>query len=177
MATVVVSHTADLDRATLARARTLLEDAFGDDMTAADWEHALGGLHALAWDDGALVGHGSVVQRRLLHGGRALRAGYVEGLAVAAGQRGHGHGGALMRALEGIVQGAYELGALGTTDAAVGFYESRGWLRWRGPTSALTPSGVVRTPDEDGAVYVLPTTVELDLDAELTCDWRDGEVW
>jgi aminoglycoside 2'-N-acetyltransferase I len=30
------------------------------------------------------VGHASVVQRRLLHGGRALRAGYVEASACEA---------------------------------------------------------------------------------------------
>ena len=48
-----------------------------------DWEHALGGIHAIAYgDDGELVGHASVVQRRLLHGGRALRTGYVEGVGV-----------------------------------------------------------------------------------------------
>jgi aminoglycoside 2'-N-acetyltransferase I len=72
---------------------------------------------------------------------------------------------------------AYAIGALGATDEAVPFYTSRGWQRWRGPTSALTPDGVVRTPDEDGSVYVLPLPVPLDLDGELTCDWRDGDVW
>jgi len=35
----------------------------------------------------------------------------------------------------------------------------------------------VRTPDEDGAVWVLPVAVDLDLDGTLTCDWRDGDVW
>lgn len=51
------------------------------------------------------------------------------------------------------------------------------WEHWEGPTSALTPTGVVRTADEDGAVYVLPVTVALDLSGELTCDWREGDVW
>jgi aminoglycoside 2'-N-acetyltransferase I len=41
----------------------------------------------------------------------------------------------------------------------------------------LTPTGISRTPDADGCVYVLPLTVPLDLDGELTCDWRDGDVW
>ena len=41
-------------------------------------EHAPGGLHALVHDGGDLVAHGAVVQRRLLHDGRALRVGYVE---------------------------------------------------------------------------------------------------
>ena len=59
--------------------------------------------------------------------------------------------------------------------------ESGAWsspfCRWQGPLSALTPSGVTRTEDADGAVYVLPVSLPLDLTAELTCDWRDGDVW
>ena len=66
------AHTADLDPAARAAARTLLDDAFQGDMTDADWEHALGGVHALVWDGPALIGHGSVVQRRLLHQGLSL---------------------------------------------------------------------------------------------------------
>ncbi len=57
------------------------------------------------------------------------------------------------------------------------FYSARGWRRWEGPTCALTPDGVVRTPDEDGGVFVLPGDVPLDLSGTLTCDWRDGDVW
>ena len=29
-----------------------------------DWEHALGGLHALMWEEAELVGHASLIQRR-----------------------------------------------------------------------------------------------------------------
>ena len=46
-----------------------------------------------------------------------------------------------------------------------------------GPTSALTPAGVVRTEDDDGSVFVLPVSSSLDLSAELTCDWREGDLW
>jgi aminoglycoside 2'-N-acetyltransferase I len=174
---VQLAHTAELDTATRRAARALLDVAFGEEMTNEDWEHALGGLHAIVWDAGELVGHASVVQRRLMHGGRALRTGYIEGVAVRADRRRRGIGGAMMDALEGVVREAYELGALGATDDGAAFYASRGWRPWRGPTSALTPSGIVRTPGEDGAVYVLPVDCELDLDGALTCDWRDGDVW
>ncbi len=75
---VRTAHTADLDPAVLAAARELLEDVFAGDFSEDDWEHALGGMHALAWDGSELVAHASVVQRRLLHGGRALRGGYVD---------------------------------------------------------------------------------------------------
>jgi hypothetical protein len=44
-------------------------------MTDADWEHALGGIHALAYEDGVLIGHASVIQPRLWLGAvRCARA-------------------------------------------------------------------------------------------------------
>ena len=171
-----LAHTADLDGATLRAARALLDAVF-DDMTDDDWEHALGGMHALLWEDGELVGHAAVVQRRMLHGERALRTGYVEGVAVRADRQRHGHGATMMTALARVIAGAYELGALAAADGAAGFYARLGWEAWRGPTSALTPAGVVRTPEEDGSVFVLRAGAPLDLDGALTCDWREGDAW
>ncbi|MFK0296067.1 GNAT family N-acetyltransferase [Streptomyces sp. NPDC090442] len=175
-APVRVVHTADLDTATLNAARILLYDVF-DDMTAEDWEHALGGLHALVHENGELIGHAAVVQRRLLHNGRALRCGYVEGVGVRADHRGRGHGAALMSALEPVIRNAYDLGALSAADDAAAFYAARGWQLWRGHSWALTPTGPRRTPNEDGSLYVLPSSVPLALEADLTCDWREGDVW
>jgi aminoglycoside 2'-N-acetyltransferase I len=171
------AHTADLDPATLAAARALLDDVFEGEFDDHDWEHGLGGIHALAYDDGELVGHGSVIQRRLLCGGRALRTGYVEGVGVRANRRGRGHAARLMAALERIVRAGYDIGALGATDAGARLYEGRGWRRWEGPLYALTPDGVVRTEEDDGCIYVLPVGGELDLTGPLTCDWREGDVW
>src|SRR3954451_8145272 len=135
----------------------------------------VGGMHALAFEGDELVGHGSVVQRRLLHGGRTLRTGYLEGVAVRADHRRRGHGGAIMAELERVARGAYELGALAGTDEAAAFYAARGWLPWRGPTFAMTPEGVVRTDGEDDSVYVCPLDAPLDPAGPLTCDWREGE--
>jgi aminoglycoside 2'-N-acetyltransferase I len=174
--TLRLAHTSALAAVEVAAARALLYAVF-DDMTEPDWEHSLGGLHALVHDGPALVAHGAVVQRRVLHGGRALRCGYVEGVAVRPDRQRQGLGTAVMAALEEVVRGAYDLGALGATDEAVRLYASRGWQPWRGPLSALTPAGVVATPDEAGAVFVLAGAVPLDLGGELTCDWRDGDVW
>jgi aminoglycoside 2'-N-acetyltransferase I len=173
---VRTAHTSDLDAPTLTAARALLFDVF-DDMTGDDWEHALGGVHALAWEGDELIGHASVIQRRLLHGGRALRSGHVEGVAVRADRRRRGHAAAMMEALERVLRGAYDLGSLGATNEGAEFYASRGWKRWQGPTSVLTPAGIVRTEEDDGAVYVFPMDAPLDLSGELTCDWREGDVW
>jgi len=174
--TVRLAHTGDLDQATLAAARDLLFAVF-DDMTEDDWEHSLGGQHAMAFEGGEVVGHAALIQRRLLHGGRAMRAGYVEGVGVREDLRRRGIGAAMMTELERVARGAYDLAALGATDEAVPFYTGRGWLPWRGRTSALTPAGIVPTPDDDGGVFVLPLSASLDLEGELTCDWRDGDVW
>ena len=172
-----VAHTADFDAATLAAARRLLDAAFEGDFTDDDWEHSLGGMHALVHDGDEVVGHAALVQRRLLHRGRALRTGYVEGVAVRADCRRRGHAAAMMEALERIVRAAYDVGALSATAAAATLYESRGWQPWRGPTSVLTPDGVRRTPDDDGSIYVLPVSASVDVDGELTCDPRAGDVW
>jgi aminoglycoside 2'-N-acetyltransferase I len=176
MAELQVAHTADLDPRALDAGRALLYDVF-DDMTEQDWEHSLGGMHALVWEDGELIGHGAVIQRRLRYGGQALRAGYVEGVGVRADRRGRGHGGAVMDALERVISRAYEVGALGATDEAAAWYASRGWQQWRGRCSALTPDGIVRTEEEEDCIYVLPHAVPLELTGELTCDWRDGDFW
>lgn len=170
------AHTADLDVATLKAARMLLDNAFRsfDDH---DWDHALGGIHALAWEGTDLVGHASVVQRRLLYDGRALRTGYVEGVAVRADVRRRGIASMLMAELERIIRHAYELGALSATGDAPALYRGRGWKLWEGPSYALTPTGIQRTEDDDGSIYVFPANVSLDLTREFTCDWRDGDVW
>ncbi|MBV9838136.1 MAG: GNAT family N-acetyltransferase, partial [Solirubrobacterales bacterium] len=133
--------------------------------------------HALAWEAGQLVGHGAVVLRRLLHDGRALRTGYVECVAVRADRRGRGYGAAIMNELERIVRGAYELGALGASEMGAGFYAARGWKQWQGQTWTLSPAGLLRTADEDGDIYVLEVARALDSSGDLTCDWRDGDVW
>ncbi|MGY1707793.1 GNAT family N-acetyltransferase [Geodermatophilus sp. SYSU D00697] len=174
---VTVAHTAQLPEDLLAAARTLLDEAFEGDFTDEDWEHALGGVHALVLDGGRLVGHGAVVQRRLVHRGRALRVGYVEAVAVPAAHRRRGVASAVMDQLEAVVRRAYDAGALSATDDGAALYAARGWQAWRGPTAVLTPEGLRRTPDDDGSVYVLPGPAPLDLDGELACDWRDGDPW
>ncbi len=176
MTELVVAHTGQLDPAVLDAGRDLLEDVFAGELTDHDWEHALGGMHALLWEDGELIAHAALIQRRLLYDGKALRAGYVEGVGVRADRRRRGPGATVMEALERLARGAYEVAALGAAAGAAAFYASRGWRLWQGQTWALTPSGVVRTAEEDDCIYVLPLA-PLDLAGDLTCDWRDGDAW
>ena len=170
-------HTADLDTETRHRVRQMVAAAFGGDFTDEDWEHALGGMHALVWRHGAIIAHAAVVQRRLLYGGTALRCGYVEAVAVREDCRGQGLARALLDGVEQVVRGAYQVGAASSPGTARGVYTRRGWLPWHGSTGVLSPDGPTRTPDDDGAVSVLPVGVRMDTSAELMCDWRAGRVW
>jgi len=173
---ITVRHTADLTSAQLTEIRALLDAAF-DDIDDTDVTHALGGMHVLVPADGQLVAHGAVVARRLLHGERSLRTGYVEAVAVAPTHRRRGLGGVVMAELERIIRGGYELGALGASEDGAGLYRARGWRCWPGTVSVVGPRGIERCPEEDGAVYVLPVTAQLEWSGDLACDWRDGDVW
>lgn len=172
-----LAHTSELDVATLAAIQRMVVGAFPGNFDDHDWDHALGGIHAIIEEEGSVVAHGAVVQRRFLHGGRALRTGYVEAVAVRPDRQRRGLGAAVMTALVPVIRGAYAIGALAASERAGGFYTSLGWLRWRGATWVLSPDGVERTVDEDGGVYVLPQGTQIDLAGDLVCDWRDGDVW
>src|SRR4029079_15892726 len=107
-----IAHTSELQPPLLDEIWEMLVDVFEGDIEPSDWEHALGGIHALAYDDaGTLVGHASVIQRRLILGERAWRTGDVEAVGVRAEARRHGHASALMDAIERVIRGAYDLGA------------------------------------------------------------------
>ena len=155
----------------------MVNDAFAGDFTEDDWEHALGGMHALIWQHGAIIAHAAVVQRRLFYQGNALRCGYVEAVAVREDHRGQGLVHALLDGIEQVLRGAYQMGALSSTIQAGSLYAARGWLPWLGPTSVLAPTGPTPTPDDDGTIFVFPVLIDVDTSAELMCDWRAGDVW
>ena len=79
-------HTADLDSEARQRVCQMVTEAFGGGFTETDWEHTLGGMHALICRHGAIIAHAAVVQRRLVYRGNPLRCGYVEGVAVREDQ-------------------------------------------------------------------------------------------
>lgn len=177
MADLVTAHTSSLSPETLRAIRALLDDAFDGDVTEHDYEHALGGMHALLWDGAELIAHGSVIMRRLLHEESPLRTGYVESVAVRSDRRRSGHGAAVMTALERVIHGAYEIGALASSDEGAGFYTARGWQLWTGTASVITPDGIERTEDAEDCIYLLPLSVPMTPSGDLACDWREGDVW
>ncbi len=124
-----------------------------------------------------MAAHASVVERTIHVGDRPLRTGYVEAVATAPEQQRRGLGTLVMAEVGAIIRDGYELGALGT--GVHPFYERLGWITWRGPTAVRTTDGLLRTPDEDGFIMVLPTPMSpaLDLEATISCDSRPGDAW
>ncbi|MGW2052600.1 GNAT family N-acetyltransferase [Streptomyces sp. NPDC001840] len=173
------AHTFELDPADLAGIRALMDEAFRGGFTDEDWDHGLGGVHAyVRAPDGTFLAHGSVIQRRVLYGGRSYRVGFVEAVAVRPDHHRQGLGGRVMAALERVIDGAYELGALSASDDGERLYRARGWHQWQGTIETLAPGGVVRLPEEEGSAFLwsaagrpLPGPA-----GALVFDWREGDV-
>ncbi|MFC4885762.1 GNAT family N-acetyltransferase [Streptomyces beijiangensis] len=171
---ITTVHTSALSSTELTGIRALLNTAFDGGFSDADWDHGLGGMHAVIRDEAGIAAHGSVIQRRVLHAGRSYRVGYVEAVAVRADRHRQGLGGRVMEALEHVIDSAYEFGALSASEEGAGLYAGRGWQVWPGRLGALGADGVVPLPEEEGATYVRPLVG--DPAHPLLFDWRDGDV-
>jgi aminoglycoside 2'-N-acetyltransferase I len=157
----------------------LCEAAF-DEPWGDYWDSIGPGVHVLAEDPATgIVAHAAIVDRLLYPGDEMLRAGYVEAVAVRPDRQRQGLGTTVMEAIDRMIDGGYELGALGTGSQP--FYERLGWVSWRGPTWIRHPDGrMQRSVDEDGGIMVRRTPATppgLDLDLPIAVDWRPGEVW
>ena len=70
----------------------------------------------------------------------------------------------------------FDLSAL--SPFSVAYYERLGWQLWRGPLFLRTDSGLIRTPrDGDVMILRLPRTPNLDVNAPLSVERREGELW
>jgi aminoglycoside 2'-N-acetyltransferase I len=161
----------------LLRLRALLDVAFEGYFSDEDWDHALGGTHALVEVDDLVVAHASVVPRRLELPERVLFTGYVEAVATHPLFQRRGYAGAAMLRIGEVIQDTYDIGALST--AIPSFYVKFGWQRWLGMTFVNVPEGRLRTEEDDDGVLVLrtPRTGSIDLELPITCDHRFGDVW
>jgi aminoglycoside 2'-N-acetyltransferase I len=161
----------------LRKLRAMLDVAYDGDFSDQDWQHAVGGNHVWVTGRHRLVAHASLIARTLVCSGKTLHVGFVEAVATAAAHRGRGHGARVMGRIAELIREGYPLGVLSTGTHA--FYERLGWERWRGPTFVDGPNGRERTPADDGDVMILrtPRSPHLDVDGDIVCDWRLGDVW
>ena len=149
-----VGRTLDISPEMLAKIKALNEDAHGEP-----------------------IAHASVVERLLETAGTKLRTGYVEAVATRPDRQGEGLATQILNAVTVHIRLLYELGALSTGEND--FYSRVGWETWRGKTYVRTDDGLKRTEEEDGAIMILRTasTLDLDLDEAISCEWRPGDVW
>jgi aminoglycoside 2'-N-acetyltransferase I len=161
----------------LASVRRLLDEAFMGEFSDEDWEHTLGGVHAVVTEKGRPIAHAAVVPRTLEVGGRPMRTGYVEGVATALGRHGEGLGTVVMTGVMEELRARFDLGALSTERP--GFYERLGWERWEGPTFVRDRGAMERTEDEDNGILVLRfgPSRRVDLGAPIVCKARSGDDW
>ena len=181
MENVLIRHTAELDAADLAAVRALcdaaFDDDFGGDFSDDDWEHTLGGVHALRFEGDRLVAHAAWSR-----GGSCTAVGRCAP-ATWRPSRWRPTGAAAATAPPSCRR------CTPTSSGATRWVRSRRRTtgrrctpRWAGrdgrarpPRSPRTVS--VRTPDADGAIFVRTGTARLDPALPLVCDWRDGDVW
>lgn len=170
-------RTVDAPQGLLEDARALVFAAFSSGFTEDDWDHALGGWHAVVVHGERVVSHAAVISRDLEVGERKFTVGYVEGVATGRALRGQGYGSRAMTEIGRIIRRNFELGAL-SSDAHA-FYERLGWERWRGPTFVRSATGLVRTEDDDDGIMVLcfGPSAGIALTDPISCEERRGDVW
>jgi aminoglycoside 2'-N-acetyltransferase I len=141
-----------------------------------------GAVHVLATIAGELVSHALWVTRWLEAGASErypdglglLRTAYVEAVATHPDHRRRGYATTVMQRLASEIAG-YDLGALSPGEPEL--YAKLGWEFWRGPRYVRQEGELRPTADEEVMILRLPGTPPLDLDATLSCEWREGEVW
>lgn len=171
-----VRHTFQLTSTELRELQTLLAVVYGGDFSPEDWDHALGGLHTLAWHAGQMIGHAAVVQRAVLVGHTPFRAGYLEAMGVYPDWQRHGIGKELMQHVNEQMERGYDFGLLSPSDEGRALYAISGWVDWRGELRSFTPTGISATPDEEIMVYCRANST-IDVQQPLTCDYRSGDIW
>ncbi len=132
-------------------------------------------VHVLAYVDEVLVSHALWVTRWLQYDNSVmLRAAYVEAVATAPAYQRRGFATAVMRVLQDSIRD-FDVGALSPSDA--GWYIRLGWELWRGPLFIRMHDHTLATPAEEVMILRLPRTPALDLNAPLSAEWRQGELW
>lgn len=175
---VVVVDSAQVDVTTRNELRSLWDRAFGDRFTDTDDDHAYGGVHVVVRDGERVIGHASVIPRRIRFGDQPWRTvGYVEAVAVDPERQGEGIGRRMMQLLRVEIASRFAI-ALLSTGRAARFYESLGWERWLGLAYTRTSDGVVPNGRQSGLMILrLDRSVVPDVSVAVTCEDRPGRTW
>lgn len=172
---IKVSHGSLTPETTKKEIVSLCNRAYEQDMGTL-LETFVDATHVLGYYNDLLVCHALWVTRYLQVGTNpVMRTAYVEAVATEAKYRQRGFASALMKHVAGEIQD-YELAAL--SPFSVAYYERLGWELWRGPLFIRTKDDLLPSLDgEEVMIFRLPKTPVLDLNAPLSAEWREGELW
>lgn len=133
-------------------------------------------VHVLGYWDEKLVTHALWVTRYLQPEGLPmLRTAYLEAVATNPDFQYRGFASLIMRK---VVEEIQDFDIAGLAPFSVDYYARLGWELWRGAMFERKEDGLVASPaDEEVMIYRLPKTPALDLDAAISVEWREGEVW
>jgi aminoglycoside 2'-N-acetyltransferase I len=156
--------------------RALLDEAFADEFSDEDNDHAAGGVRVIASDGDQIVGHAALVARSITIAGTPYRVGYVEGVAVVPARQGQGIGAQIMRQITDMARRDFVVNMLSTGEHD--FYAKFGWQRFVGHSFVDNHGTIIRTADEDEGLIVYTTRTQLNQPGVAwVCDWRTGDVW
>lgn len=133
--------------------------------------------HVVGTCEGRLVTHAMWVTRWLQPGAaKPLETAYVEMVATHPQYRRRGLASLAMRRLVDAIPQSCGLAAL--CPATPALYARLGWRFWQAPLRIrLAGARFLDTPEERVMVLALPGRPRLDLDAPLSAEWREGELW
>jgi aminoglycoside 2'-N-acetyltransferase I len=132
-------------------------------------------IHVLAYVDDMLVSHALWITRWLQYDlSPLLQTAYVEAVATHPAHQYQGFGTDVMRKVHASILD-YDIGALSPSDYH--WYARLGWERWQGPLVIRNNGELLPTPGEEVMILRLPQTPALDLNAPLSAEWREGELW
>ena len=133
-------------------------------------------VHVLGFLDDKLVSHALWITRYLQPEGLPLlRTAFVEAVATHPDFQHRGFASTIMQR---VVEEIQDFEIAGLAPFSVDYYTRLGWELWRGPLYVRTETGLVASPAEENVmIFRLPKTPDIDLDATISVEWREGEVW
>ena len=156
--------------------RALLDEAFADEFSDEDNDHAAGGVRVIAMNGDQIVGHAALVARSITIAGTPHTVGYVEGVAVLPSYQGQGIGAQIMRQITDMAQRDFVVNMLSTGEHD--FYAKFGWQRFVGESFVDDHGTISRTAAEDEGLMLLTPLSHLNQPGVAwVCDWRTGDVW
>nr|ELR5114236.1 GNAT family N-acetyltransferase [Providencia stuartii]ELR5115371.1 GNAT family N-acetyltransferase [Providencia stuartii] len=170
-------HTSQLTPSEKEMLFSLLVEGFDNDFSDDDFQHTLGGMHVIAYDQQKMIGHVAIIQRYMAMNNEPISVGYVEAMVVEQTYRRQGIGTHLMQHTNEIISSCYQLGLLSASEEGQQLYSSVGWKVWKGSLFELKQRQYMRSIEEEGGVMGWSANESIDFTASLYCDFRGGDQW